>query len=54
MLLIGIARRKMKNGKLFRPGPGGQRAGLPGGKMIFFGGNIFVNFQKGGLDKEMI
>jgi hypothetical protein len=44
----------MKNGKLLGTGFGGQRAGLPGGEMIFFGGNIFVNFQKGGLDKEVI
>ena len=43
-----------KNEKLFGTGSGGQRAGLPRGEVVFFGGNIVVYLQKGGLDKKVI
>jgi len=54
VFLIGIAGRKMEDGKLSGAGCGGQQSGLPGSEMLFFGGNFLVFLQKGRLDEKMI
>ena len=54
MLPAGVSGREMERGELFYPGHAGNAAGLPGGQMIFFTGNIPVLFKKSGFNKEVV